>query len=266
MKILNAAADKIKHSPFIIPITLVFIVMFIDSVGLSIEDYSTSYWGYKSFPTAKVNIAWISILVGLLPQLIQIGLAYVWLEDTDKNRWALGIAGIAHLVDLTTDVWYKINIGNVLHYEYIPLALLESWAIYTLGSELMLTVSFGMILKLFPDFWRELSSFLVPVFGGIKRGFMWLVPVMNDNDKRNNNTNQVYIRKNEKSTYRPQYAGYDNESSFDNNDSSLDSIPIKRGRGRPRKETIRDDYSDLNNRESGGDEFNLEHALNNNIK
>jgi len=192
MRLFKEAAAKIRTSPFIIPIGLVFICMFFTSIGISFEDYTTSRLGYIALPTAKANW-WIPYLVAALPQLIQIGMVYVFIDDTNK-RWSLLFVAMAHLIDLITDVWFKINISGATHWEFLPLALIESWGIYTLGSEVLFTVSTGMLIAILPDFWREISKFLGFVGNAILPMIKFFVPY-------DNNENKSYQHK--ESTWEP---------------------------------------------------------------
>jgi hypothetical protein len=158
------AARRIEASPFIIPITAVFAVMFIVAFGIAIEDYSTTLEGYRLIPTAKVN-DWILPLVALLPQVGQIGFAYLFATDTNK-RWAAMIAFLLHIVDVYTDVRFKAA-GQGL--DVWAIALVESEVVYTLGSELMLTASFGMLLRILP-------SAIVQIGQALRRAWEALVP------------------------------------------------------------------------------------------
>jgi len=139
------AAKRIEASPFIIPIAGVFVLMFIVSIGIAIEDYSTTLEGYRLIPTAKVN-DWVLPLVALLPQIGQIGFTYLFATDT-KKRWAILIAFSLHVVDVFTDMNFKAS-GQGLDVWLI--ALVESEVIFTLGSELMMMASFGMLVRILP--------------------------------------------------------------------------------------------------------------------
>jgi len=64
--------------------------------------------------------------------------------------WALAVALGLFLLDSGTDVVYKID-GN---FALVPIAFIETVLVYTLGSEIAIIVSAGMLLELFPDFMR----------------------------------------------------------------------------------------------------------------
>lgn len=224
MRFFSMAAERIRKSPFVIPIFTIFVVMFMASMGLSYEDANTGLLGYLAFPTRKVNL-WVAPLVGILPQLVQIGFIYVFLEDTDKKRWAFWVAVIAHIIDVTTDVWYKVG---GLGIKYIPLALLETWGIYTLGSEVMMTTSFGMILKLMPDFFREMGN----VITSIKPYFFKFLGVLfgNIDEDKSNNRQVPYTDENRPRRGRPSKEEIRRRVHEDQSRNSFVKLPEEYGR------------------------------------
>ena len=151
--VFRKAAERVENSPFIIPIFVVFVIMMIVGIGIFIEDYSTSFAGYTQLPTRKMN-DWVIALVALLPQIGQIGFMYVFATDTDK-RWAILIVFGLHFVDVATDVVYKadgLGLGSWV------IAFVESEIVYTLGSEIMIVTSFGMLIRLFPAFIEQIGD------------------------------------------------------------------------------------------------------------
>jgi len=150
------ASTRLKRSWVVIPVTLLFIFMFVVSAALMYEDYSTSRLGYEALPTRKAN-DWVIPLVALLPQLGQVGFAYVFLENT-KKTWAGFITGGLFAVDLFTDVYYKAHGMAPFVWE---VAAVESIAIYTIGSEIMMATSLGMLAQLAPHFSKKVGELLL---------------------------------------------------------------------------------------------------------
>jgi hypothetical protein len=157
--LFKGASDKVRSSPFVIPMFIVFVVMFAISIGVNIEDYTTSRLGYIEIPTRKAN-DWVIWLVAAIPQIGQIGFAYIFASDTNK-RWSALIAASLHFVDVVTDVAYK-----AVPYSAVTViaSVIESELIYTLGSEIMLVASFGMIIALAPDFMRQFGNLMTRLF------------------------------------------------------------------------------------------------------
>jgi len=162
--VFRKAAQRIENSPFIIPIFGIFALMLVVGIGIFVEDYSTSLAGYQQLPTRKVN-EWVIGLVALLPQIGQIGFMYVFATDTNK-RWAILITAGLHLVDVATDVIYK---ASGLGFEAWAVALVESEIVYTLGSEIMIVTSLGMIIRLFPAFIEQIGELFNKIIGRLQK-------------------------------------------------------------------------------------------------
>jgi hypothetical protein len=141
------AAKSIQSSPFVVPLTLVFIAMLVVSFVTSYEDFTTSRLGYALIPTAKSGEA-VIWAVALVPQLGQIGFAYAY-ASAQSRPWMLAVVGSLHVVDVSTDVYFKAYGRPALSW---VIAFFESEALYTIGSEIMLVTSFGMLVYLMPDF------------------------------------------------------------------------------------------------------------------
>lgn len=140
---------RAKNSPAIIVIWLVLATAFVIACLVAYEDYSTSLLGYSSIPTQKAN-EWIVVWVALMPQVIQIVLFFNFLTDTDNKRWSLFAAIVVHFVDVGLDVYYKSSSFD--SFGLTVAAFIESELIYTFGSEVLLTMSFGLMIATLPDF------------------------------------------------------------------------------------------------------------------
>lgn len=155
------ASGSIRNSHFIIPAYMVFVTMLFIGISLGIEDYSTSRLGYEMFPTQKAN-AWVVPIVALLPQVGQVGFMLVFMFDTRK-RWSAAISGLLFVFDVTTDVWFKTN-GMAMGLLGFIYGFGETIVLYTIGSEVTISVAFGMCIELFPDFWRSCGDFFGKLF------------------------------------------------------------------------------------------------------
>jgi hypothetical protein len=149
--------DKAKNSPIVIILFAVAVLGLIVSAGLSYEDYISSYNGYMALPTRKATEA-IYFLAALVPQIGQIIFGWDFLKDKDGRKpWKFLIVFVLHLVDVGTDVWFKANgMGAGVWF----LAFLESEALFTLGSEVLLVTSFSMAADLFASFIAQTSKLI----------------------------------------------------------------------------------------------------------
>lgn len=158
--IMRDASDRVKNSGLVIPVTLVFALMFLVACALMYEDYSTSLLGYEALPTHKAN-EWVIPLVALLPQLGQVGFAYVFVTDTNK-KWAAAIMIVLWNIDVLTDVYYK---AYGLNWFWTGAATIETITIYSIGSEIMLATSIAMLVGLLPAFFKQLDTYGKYVLG-----------------------------------------------------------------------------------------------------
>jgi hypothetical protein len=143
MSTFDDMTRKAQNSPFIVLIFAVFLTLFVISLVLMYEDYNTSYLGYSLIPTNKANPN-LGIWVALLPQAIQIALTYLGIEK--KNPWYIIAAGLALLLDVSTDVYFKSYGGRTMSLVWI--ATIESLTLFTLGSELLFVLSGGVLWSL----------------------------------------------------------------------------------------------------------------------
>jgi len=136
-------------------------------VGLSLilmwEDYATSHAGYLALPTQKVNNGWVTFAVAALPQVGQIVLFYIFGRDT-RRGWAALLAVLFFLADLGTDAWFKSS-GM---WSLMPLAVVESLFVFTLGSEVLFTIAVGFVAETFSEFLIAVSEFLRGGLDGIR--------------------------------------------------------------------------------------------------
>ena len=138
MSTFRELTNKVNNSPAIIGVFLVFTALLGISIVLIWEDFTTSLFGYQQVPTKKVN-EYLPYLVAALPQLVQIGLAYLAIER--KNPYYLLVAFVFFLIDVGTDVYYK-SYGGQSNW-LVMIAFLESMSLYTLGSEILFVFSAG---------------------------------------------------------------------------------------------------------------------------
>jgi hypothetical protein len=141
------------------------VVLVLLSVVLMMEDYATSRAGYEMLPTLKVNSGWVTLAVAALPQVGQIVLFYIFGRDTKKG-WAALLASIFFMADLMTDAWFKSG-GS---WGLMPLAVVESLFIFTLGSEVLFTIAVGFVAETFPEFVVTSSVMLRAIMNAIQTG------------------------------------------------------------------------------------------------
>ncbi|MDH5183457.1 MAG: hypothetical protein OEX12_06150 [Gammaproteobacteria bacterium] len=159
MQTFETMANKIRHSGFGVLIFIVSGICTAIALGAAWEDYLSSYHGYMLLPTRKAT-PWIGYLIGALPWAGQITLFYAFIQSGDEKTGEPNAAFLwatlsLLVIDLSTDVYYKAYGGDVGIW---LIALFESFFLFTMGSEVLLTIAGGIFLELLPDAMRRASS------------------------------------------------------------------------------------------------------------
>lgn len=151
------AADRIKESEFVIPVFIVFLLLWIMSIGFTVEDYYTSLLGYAGLGT-KPGFWWTDYLVAALPSVGQIASGYIsmalgWDDDNDKKFTVLGVLiwFLLFAIDAFTDMSYRMSVPNGTTWQIVATAVFQTVGIFTIGSELAFVVGFGMTIQLLPE-------------------------------------------------------------------------------------------------------------------
>lgn len=147
-------ASRLRQGPWLWVFLATFTVIFFISVGLFIEDFTTSLLGYQMLPTAKAN-NWVVYLVALLPQITQVAFAYAYI-DQRKPEFALLLA-LVFVMDTFTDVYFKSM--ALQSPELVVIATAESLVLYTIGSEFLMAFSLGMIYAVWTKLKRQNYGF-----------------------------------------------------------------------------------------------------------
>jgi len=131
------------------------VVIFIISVGISYQDYMSSYYGYLLFPTQKVKEGWWVVPgIALLPQIVTFPLYYgVVKGEVDGFRdLKIGMMYAMFFIDSFSDVYYKVNgdlLGNI---SVTVFAIFETLIVFNLMSEVLMVLSWGLMIELTPLF------------------------------------------------------------------------------------------------------------------
>lgn len=150
------AAERIKESEFVVPVFVVFFVLWMMSIGFAIEDYWTSYWGYQALPT-QVGFSWTPYVVAALPSVGQIAAGYIALalgwdakEDRKYTVMSLLVWFVLFYIDAFTDMTFRLT-GVMATPSVTFAAIMQTIGIFTIGSELAFVVGFGMTMQLLPE-------------------------------------------------------------------------------------------------------------------
>lgn len=159
--VFQAAYSRLKNSTLIVWIAFAAILLFIFSLNLFAEDAKSSRDGIAllelAFGIQPVNYAVTYWTMSVLPQVVQIVFMYMFLVDIRKNWWAAVVVGVFFLIDFISDVQDRSNqhlfpLEGGINLDATTLsAVMITFLFFTLGSELFLTASVGLLLEIFPD-------------------------------------------------------------------------------------------------------------------
>lgn len=174
--LFDNAAKKLRNSSFVLQVMVVAVLMFACSLVLMYEDTYSSYNGFKQLETVfgvnPANSELAYIVISIVPQIGQIGFFYLYAMDT-RRKWALGVAAMFFLIDLTADVQDRsagqfivlapegINVATSPA-TWVSVGISIGW--YTVGSELFFTAGGGLILAAFPDAVKALTDLRIRLY------------------------------------------------------------------------------------------------------
>lgn len=125
----------------------VFGAIMVIALWLFGQDYATSVAGYRLLPSRKLETDVTAALVGALPQLIQIAMAWVLVTRAEHGRRLAAVVWLAtFLADFGTDYYFKISAldwpANPLEHVFLAGSVMgETFFLFTLGSEWMLILA-----------------------------------------------------------------------------------------------------------------------------
>lgn len=150
------AAERIRESEFVIPVFVVFVLLWLMSIAFAVEDYWTSFWGYEMLPT-QPGFWWTSYVVAALPSVGQIAAGYIalalgWDSQEDRKYTVISVAIwiLLFSIDAFTDMYFRMNVPGD-SWEVVASAFFQTVGIFTIGSELAFVVGFGMAMQLLPE-------------------------------------------------------------------------------------------------------------------
>jgi len=160
----DVAAKKLKGSPIILLFFVVALIMFGLGVVFFVEDTISSFNGVKQLEAVygiKPVNHWVTyIAISIAPQIAQLGLMYFFLTNPRKNGWMPIMAFLFLLVDFASDLQDRSNgqfvifNGGIVELAWNPTIIASAFftlMYFTIGSELFISVSVGLLLSLFPD-------------------------------------------------------------------------------------------------------------------
>jgi hypothetical protein len=168
MSAFSQVAQKLRDSKFVIPVCLATILGVIVGAYAFYEDYQSSFQGYSMLPTRKSGVEIIE-MIALLPQIGQIIFFYMFGNSVEVlpngrrrvNYLYFFIAFFLLLFDMGTDMYFK---ASGMDFVVWVIAFIESITVFTIGSEMLLTASIGILFELAPEAMRQLAQIFGRMF------------------------------------------------------------------------------------------------------
>jgi len=154
--LFEAVADRVRNSMIVIWVFILSALMLAIGLNHFAEDTYSSFMGiqwlqqtYGLIPASWQLTYWT---MSIAPQVAQVVFAYMFIVDTDRNRWAFWAAFLAFLMDFGTDIWYRSNQGLFDSTGKFVVTSALTFVYFTIGSEGFVTIGFGMVMELFAPF------------------------------------------------------------------------------------------------------------------
>jgi len=151
--IFELVANKYKNSPSVMMLFIASLAMLVIGINHFAEDTYSSYLGLNVIETAfGMNVQifdWTYWTMSLAPQIASIVFFYMYLTNTDDKQY-LAISLMAQAVDFFADTWYRSNGEMLANPKVGIISGVLTFAYFTIGSEVFLSVGTGLCLKLFP--------------------------------------------------------------------------------------------------------------------
>lgn len=161
---IRRALHRISGTVWIYLITVLFIALVILSGRLFIEDVQTTMWGYQQFPTNKGSSD-VSLYVALFFPVMQMtmgAMAVALFTDDNKGNDKWGylfsfLAIVGFLFDISTDLLFRVH-GNMTATTFF-VAVGETFLIYTIASEIALSIGLTGLIVILPYSLRSIGEF-----------------------------------------------------------------------------------------------------------
>lgn len=158
--------QKWGDSAYVIWVFTVGAVLLLIGIVLFVEDMMSSLQGIQQLEAVynidPVNMEITYYAIALSAQVAQVAFMFLFLIDTRKNRWALGVVAFFFIIDLVSDIQDRsgswLFSTNGIHLDArTGVATMMSLVFFTIGSELFISTGLGLALALYKPFRKQLK-------------------------------------------------------------------------------------------------------------
>lgn len=160
----------------------VALILMIISIFLLYVDIITTVEGYKLLPTAKPDVLFLPWVVGVLPTMMVVFSAYNLASNEEKQGLWLFLLLAAFLPDFGTDIIYKMSVPMTTWYFQLGVSMVETFTIFTVGSELVFSLTFPFVVTMGGDFAEQVGVATGVTIGGVNRAGVAIQSLTNGSD------------------------------------------------------------------------------------
>lgn len=161
--------QKIRSGPFVFPIFLGLLYFVYLGWNFWLEDYAANIVSYGQMPSVKFYGEKMVDNVARFIQLAPIFFGYLFLRDTRRREY--GLISLSFLgLDWFIGVFYRTGFFS-LGLTWTIVTAVEDLVLYTLGSEVLISLSAGLAWEMLPDALKSLVSILEHLANSLKDMF-----------------------------------------------------------------------------------------------
>lgn len=144
-------ASKYRNSPAVVFLFIASLAMLGIGIWLFSEDTYSSKLGLEQLTTFGINVQIFEFtywVMSVAPQIASIVFFYIYLSDTSK-KWALAASIVCQGADFFADAWYRSDQKLFSDPKATAISIIITGAYFSIGSEVFISVGFGLVLNLF---------------------------------------------------------------------------------------------------------------------
>lgn len=163
--------NSVKGTPLSAWVLILSILLLVIGANNFLEDTYSSFAGIQMIekqmnmnPATWQFTYWA---MSLFFQVIAVISFFIYLSDRKENWYWFWVAMASQVVDFMADVWYRSNEQLFVSLPNFALSLILTFVFFTAGSELAITVGFGLVATMFKDGFTQFGQ----IVSGLLSGF-----------------------------------------------------------------------------------------------
>lgn len=162
--------NSVKGTPLSAWLLILSVILLLIGGNNFAEDTYSSYVGVQMMENAlDLNPATWKLTywaMSLFFQIIAVIAFFIYLSDRQNNWQWFWLAAGSQVIDFIADVWYRSDQRLFDSPVKFVVSLLLTFVFFTAGSELALTVGFGLVATMFKDGFTQFGHIISGIFAG----------------------------------------------------------------------------------------------------